>query len=248
MKAALKSALHAELVKISTVRGLRTGAVLAVLAVPLTSLLVVSTGGLGDRDTVTSGAATGSVIGLLAFGAWAAAYAGSEYVHQTITVSLSTVPRRTYLLGAKLTATAVVAGAGALLSAIVALALVNASVPSHSTDLGSPAALFVQVLAVVAVAVVGTAIGTLVRSTTAGIAIVAVAVLLPKAAAGLLGSLQPWVVGASPGTVITQAVQGAQLTHDQTYPGGTALAVLTMVGVAVVVSLAGGYAFARRDG
>jgi ABC-2 type transport system permease protein len=244
----VRSALHAELVKISTVSGLRAGAALAVLAVPLTSLLVVSTGGLGEGDTVTSGAATGTVIGLLAFGAWAAAFAGGEYVHRTITVSLSTVPRRPSLFGAKLVATGAVAGAGAVLSALVALVLVRASVPSHATRLGSPAALLVLVLAVASVAVVGAAIGTLVRSTTAGTAIVAAAVLLPQAAAGLLGGLQPWVVGASPGTVVTQAVHGAQLAHDQTYPGGTVLAVLTMVLVAAGVAVGSGYVFVRRDG
>ena len=55
----MKSAFHSELVKILTVRGLRVGAALALLAIPLTSLLVTSTGGLGEADTLTSGAATG---------------------------------------------------------------------------------------------------------------------------------------------------------------------------------------------
>jgi hypothetical protein len=96
--------------------------------------------------------------------------------------------------------------------------------------------------------VVGAALGLLVRTSTASIAIVAAAVLLPKAAAGLLGGLQPWVVGASPGTVITQAVGGAQLGSDQTYPGGTFLAVVTMLLVAGAVAVGSGYAFNRRDG
>lgn len=244
----MKSALYAELVKILTVRGLRVGAALAVLAIPLTSLLVVSTGGLGDADTLTSGAATGSVIGLLAFGAWATSVAGSEYVHQTITVSLSTVPRREVLFGAKLGAVAIVTAAGTAVSAGLSLLLVRVSVPSGDHQLGKPAALSSIIAAVVAVAIVGGSIGLLARTSTASIAIVSAAVLLPKAAAGLLGELQSWVVGASPGTVITQAVGGAQLANDQTFPGGTALAVLTMALVATAVALGSGYAFIRRDG
>lgn len=245
---AFRAAWTAELVKILTVRGLRVGAALSVAAIPLFSLLVTSTDGLGAEDTVTSAAATGSVIGLLAFGAWAASFAGGEYVHQTMTVSLATVPHRPLLYGAKVAAVATVAAAGGLLSALLSLFLVHRAVPSGTHETGNPAALAGIVLAVVVVAVVGAAVGLLVRTSTAAIAIVAAAVLVPKAAAGLLGGLQAWVVGSSPGTVITQLVQGGQLAEDQTFPGGTALAAVAMVGVAAVVVLGSGIAFARRDG
>ncbi|MCW2784779.1 MAG: family transporter protein [Marmoricola sp.] len=244
----VRSAWEAELVKILTVRGLRVGAALAAIAIPLASLLVASTGGLGSADTITSGAASGSVLGLLAFGAWAAADSASEYVHETITVSLSTVPRRPVLFGAKIAAVATVSGVGALLAAVLSLLLVQLATPSGTHQVGSPATLLSIVLAAVAVAVVGASVGMLVRTSTASIAIVAAAVLLPKAAAGLLGGLQPWVVGASPGTVITQSVRGAQLASDQTYPGGTVLAALSMLLVAGIVVVGSGYAFARRDG
>ena len=72
--------------------------------------------------------------------------------------------------------------------------------------------------------------------------------LLPKAAAGLLGGLEPWVVGASPGTVVTQVVGGAQLANDQTYPPGDLAAVLTMLAVAAAAALVGAVALNRRDG
>jgi ABC-2 type transport system permease protein len=248
VRAVVLSAWRAELVKVLTVRGLRLAVLLATAAIPLTSLLVASTGGLSAADTITSGAATGSVIGLLAFGAWAASFAGSEYVHQTITVSLATVPRRSVLFGAKIAAVAAVTGAGALVSALISFLLLKTSTPSGAHHNGNVAALLGIVLAVVAVAVVGAAVGFVVRASTASIAIVAAAVLLPKAAAGLLGGLQETVVGASPGTVITQLVQGGQLSSAETFPGGTALAVLTMLLVAAVVVLGSGVAFIRRDG
>jgi hypothetical protein len=77
----MRDAVRAEVLKVTTVRSLWLGAVLAAAAVPLFSLLVVGTGGLGSEDTVTSGAATGTIVGLLAFGAWSGALAASEYAH-----------------------------------------------------------------------------------------------------------------------------------------------------------------------
>lgn len=243
----MRAAWTAELVKIVTVRGFRVGALLAALALPLTSLLVVSTGGLGAADTVTSGAATGSMILLLGYAAWAATVAGSEYVQHTIVVSLATVPRRAVLYGAKVAAAATVAGAGAAVGALASLGIVAAvAPPAH--QVGNAAALAGVVLASAAVAVVGAATGVMTRSSTGSIAIVIAVLLLPQAAAGLLGGLQPWVVGASPGTVVTQFVHGAQLASDQSYPGGAAWGALTMLLVAVTVVSVGAIAFARRDG
>jgi hypothetical protein len=234
--------------KVTTVRSLWLGAVVAAIAVPLFSLLVVGTGGLGAEDTVTSGAATGTIVGLLAFGAWSGALAASEYAHKTMSVSLATVPRRSVLYGAKLLATAGLTGAGALVSALAAFAVVRLTAAPGEHDLGNPAALAALVVAVVAVSVLGAAIGLMTRSTTASITIVAAAVLLPKAAGGLLGGLEPWVVGASPATVVTQVVGGAQLASDQTYPPGDLAAVLTMLAVAAAVALVGAVVLHRRDG
>jgi ABC-2 type transport system permease protein len=243
----VKHAVRAELMKVVTVRGLWFGALLATVAVPVTSLVVAATGKLGDGDTVTSGAATGTVIGLLAFGAWAATFAAGEYALGTIVVSMAAVPRRARLYVAKLAAVAAIAASGALVSAVTAWLVVDAVTPSGEHDLGDPLALVGLVVAVVAVAVTAAAAGLLTRSATASITTIALAVLLPKAAGGLLGGLQAWVIGASPGTVVTQVVGGAQLPDSQTFPGGTLAAVLTMLLVAAAVAAGGAMAFARRD-
>jgi hypothetical protein len=244
----MTAAWRAELLKIATVRGQWLGAALAALALPTVSLLVATTGGVGAGDTVTSGAATGSVAGLLAFGIWAATVAAGEYAQQTIVVSLATVPRRSAFYGAKLAAIACVAAVGALASVVAAWLVVWAVLPAGAHHLGDPAALVSVVLAITAVAVLGMAFGLITRSPAASASIVVVAVLLPKAAGGLLGGLQRWVVGASPGTVITQAVGGAQLPHDQMFPGGAAAATVTMLLVATVVAIGGGLTLGRRDG
>jgi ABC-2 type transport system permease protein len=243
----VKAATVAELLKVATVRALWLGAVLASLALPLTSLVVAAADGLGSDDTITSGAATGSIVGLLAFGAWAATLAAGEYSLQTIVVSLAAVPHRARLYLAKLAAAAVIGAVGGLASATAAWLVVFAVTPGGDHDLGHPAAMAGVVLAGVAVAVTATAVGVLTRSPTASITVIVLAILAPKAAGGLLGGLEPWVIGASPGTVITQMVGGAQLADSQTYPAGTVAAALTMVGVAAVVALAGALVFARRD-
>jgi hypothetical protein len=244
----MRSASRAELLKIVTVRGQVIGAVLATLALPVVSLLVATTGGVGPGDTVTSGAAAGSIAALLAFGVWAATLAAGEYEQQTMVVSFSTVPRRSVFYGAKLAVIGGVAAVGALISVVVAWLLVWAVLPAGAHRLGDPIALVGVVAAITAVAVIGVAVGLMTRSPAAGASVVVVAVLFPKAAGGLLGGLERWVVGASPGTVITMMVGGAQLPHNQMFPGGAGAAVLTMMVVATVVAAAGAITLFRRDG
>jgi hypothetical protein len=128
------------------------------------------------------------------------------------------------------------------------LAVVSAVTPRGAHQLGDPASLLSIVLAVVAVTAIGVAAGILSRSPAASIAAVFVAVLLPEAAGGLLGGLQPWVVGASPGTVITQVVGSAQLATSETYPPGTAAAAATLLAVAVAIAASGAVSLVRRDG
>ena len=244
----MRSVWRGELLKIATVRGQWIGAVLATVGLPLASLLVTATGGLSPRDTATSGAATGSVVALLAFGGWAATLAAGEYARQTMVVSLATVPRRTVLYGAKLGALSTLACGGGLLSATTALLIVRAVSAPGAHALGDPAALLGVVLAILAVTAIGAAAGILTRSPSAATAIVFGVVLLPRAAAGLLGGMQPWVVGASPGTVVTQLVGGAQLAPSQTYPAGTLAAVATLLLVTAAVTAGGALALVRRDG
>lgn len=244
----MSSAWRAEFLKAATVRGQWISAVLATMAIPLISFLVVTTGGLSSGQTSTSAAATGSLAGLLAFGAWSAAITAGEYAQGTMVTSLTIVPRRTVLYAAKLMATGSLAGVGAILSAAIALLVVLGVRAPGRYGLGDPATLVGVLIAVVAVAVVGVSVGMITRSPSASIGIVVVALLLPKVASGLLGGLQPWIVGASPGTVVAEIVGGTQLPANQTYPAGAWAAVLTMAAVAVVVASGGALTFLRRDG
>jgi hypothetical protein len=236
------------LVKIATVRGQWLSAVLAVMAIPVISFLVVTTGGLGSRETSSSAAATGSIAGLLAFGIWSAMITAGEYAKGTMVTSLTMVPGRPVLYAAKLTAITTAAGVGALLSAAIALLVALGVRAPGNYGLGNPASLVSVAVAVIAIAAVGVSVGMITRSPSASIVIVVVALLLPKAASGLLGGLQPWIIGASPSTVVTEIVGGTRLPATQTFPAGTWAATLTMLGVAAAVAGAGAFAFFRRDG
>jgi hypothetical protein len=244
----MRAAWRGELLKIATVRGQLVALFLAVVAIPLTSLLVAASGQLGQHDTATAGAATGSVIGILGFGSWGAVVAASEYSCQTMLVSLTTVPRRTVFYGAKLAAVASAAAAGSVLSAVLSFVAVLAATPRRDHHVGDPVALLAIALAVVAVTAVGVAAGLLTRSPAASIAIIFAVVLLPQTAGGLLGGLQPWVVGATPGVVITEIVGNSQLAADQTYPPGAAAAAVTLLALSAAIAFVGGWSMLRRDG
>lgn len=243
----MRAALHAELVRITTVRGLRLGAILAALALPVVSLLVASTGGTGKGDTVTSAAATGTIVGLLGFGTWAAAYTAADHAHGSITVSLALVPHRPTLYAARLGAVAAIAAVAGLLAAAASYVVVAAASPAGSHHPGHPLALLAVVAAYAVVAVCGAAAGIALRGTTAATVLVAVALLAPKLAGALLGGLQHWVIGAVPSTVVTQFVSGAQLPHEQAFPGGAWAALGAMVLVGAGTVLASGAVFLRRD-
>jgi len=244
----MNAAWRAELFKFATVKGQWISAILATLAIPVISFLVVSTGGLAARQSSTSGAATGALAGLLAFGVWSATIAAGEYAQGTMITSLSMVPRRSTLYAAKLGATSAAAAVAALVSAAVALLVVLGVRAPGAYSLGNPVSLAGVVIAVIAVTVLGVTVGLITRSPSASIVIVVVALLLPKAASGLLGGLQPWIVGASPSTVVTEIVGGTHIPTNQTFPAGTWAAALAMVGVATVVAVGGAVTFFRRDG
>ncbi len=241
-------ALRAELLKIATVRGQWLGAVLAVAAIPIVTLLVVATGGLTATESTTTGAAAASMAGLLAFGTWSATVSAGEYARGTMTVSLSTVPRRSILFVSKLGAHASTAMAGAVVSVALALGVVQVARAPGAYGFGNPGALIGVVLAIVAVVVIGTSLGIITRSPTASVVLVVALLLLPKAASGLLGGLQPWIVGASPATVVAETVGGMQLAADQAFPAGAWLAACTMLFVAALFAALAAVTFFRRDG
>lgn len=247
MVSAVRAAWSSELLKIRTVRGQVLGAAAATLAIPLFSLLVVSTGGLGAGNSVVVGASAGAFAGFLGFGLWSAAIVAGEFAAKTAFQSYLAVPRRTVLVLAKLGATAGVAGVGSLVGIIVSLVVVGAAAPGDPRT-GAVFSLAIVPLVGLAVGVLGASIGLLTRAPVVAVASAAAVLVLPQAAGGLWGSLQPYVVGATPGEVVSQVVGSGNVAAAQVFPGGSFLASLTLLVVVGAIAVLAWWTTSRRDG
>ena len=240
------SAIAAEALKVRTVPGLVAGAIVATLLHPLASLLVATSGGVADAETLTAASGTGALAGLLVWGVWAAAAVAGEHQHGTVGPSLLAVGGRGRLLGAQAVTLAAIAAVGALVGAVLALGLVRAALPGGVHDLGPFWRLAAVPLVAAAVAAAGVAVGALVRSVGSAAAVVLAVLLVPRAAAGLLGPLQPWVVGSSPGTVVARSLGLAGATADQRFPGGAGAGLAALLAASLVVVAVAGLVGARR--
>lgn len=241
------SAVAAEALKVRTVPGLTAGAIAATLLHPLASLLVATSGGVADAETLTAASGMGVLAGLLVWGAWAAAAVAGEHQHGTIGPSLLAVGGRRRLLGAQAVTLAAIAAAGSLIGALLALGLVRAALPGGVHDAGPVWRILAVPLVAAAVAVGGVAIGALVRSIGSAAAVVLAVLLVPRAAAGLLGPLQPWVVGSSPGTVVARVLGLAGSSADQRFPGGAGGGLVALLAVSVLVVAVAGFVVGRRS-
>lgn len=242
------SAFAAEALKVRTVPGLVAGALAATLLHPLASLLVATSGGVADAETLTAASGTGALAGLLVWGVWAAAAVAGEHQHGTVGPSLLAVGGRGRLLGAQAMTLAAIAAAGSLIGALLALGLVRAALPGGVHDLGPAWRILAMPLVAAAVTVGGVAIGALARSVGSAAAVVLAVLLVPRAAAGLLGPLQAWVVGASPGTVVARALGLDGGGPDQRFPGGASASVAALVLLAVAVLAVATAVDRRRSG
>jgi ABC-2 type transport system permease protein len=177
----------------------------------------------------------------------AAILAGSEYTARAAVSTYLAVPHRLVVLAAKalvlVAATAVLAAIGLLVGAVVSapfMAQAHLAQPWSATagDAASGAVLLVIV------AVLTLAVGTLTRSTAAGIAIVLAVLLVGGTVAGLLGA----VTGVDLGPfVLTYAAPMLTALHDPAGPGALAGdAVVTALWLAVPAAAAG-VALVRRD-
>ncbi len=131
---------------------------------------------------------------------------------------------------------------------MTALLVVRLAASPGEHELGTPLALLGLVAAIVAVSVLGAAVGVLTRSTTAPITIVAVAVLLLEG--GRRAARRPGALDRrrQPRHRGHPARRGRPARPDQTYPGGDLAAVATMLAVAALVATVGAVSFQRRDG
>ena len=245
-RAGLRQAVAAEWTKLAGLRS-TVGTALAVgLLLPAVGIFVGLTGSLQPDDTVVGGALTGGTPAQLAAGVLGVLAVTGEYGSGTIRGTLTAVPRRALVLAAKtlvlLGVTVPAAAAGGAVAVLAGHALIDGHPPGRA----APAVLGTA-LAVGAVALLGLALGTLLRHGTAAVAAVLAVVLLPALLAPLFGDLERWVAGAGPAAVQQKLAQSSDAAADTAGSLG-AWPSLGLLGAGVVVLLlAAARALATRD-
>lgn len=209
-------AIAFEWVKFWTIRSTVWTLVGLGLALPLLSLLVAATESLTPDDTILGA----SVLGGAAVAQVLATVLGSLLVTSeirfgTMRSTLLAQPNRRVVLTAKAAVAGAVVFSVTLPSVVAAhtvgLLLLDSSV--YRTGDAFPAVVGVA-LAIAALAVLGTGLGTLVRHSAGAVAAGVVLVLGPGLLAPLLGDLRRWVGGASLNGVLQKLTQSAEATPE----------------------------------
>ncbi|MFE2614200.1 ABC transporter permease subunit [Micromonospora chalcea] len=195
----LRQALAAEWTKIRTVRStMGTLAAVAVATVGI-AVLVAATASLQPDDTILGGSLGNSVPGQIAAGTLGVLVVCGEYGSGTIRATFVACPRRLTVLAAKALVVAALVFVVAFTAALCAYQAATVMLSGQGYPPGKPMPALVGVaLSYAAVAVLGVALGTVLRHSAAAVAAVIGFLLLPTLIGPLLGDWQRWVAGTSP--------------------------------------------------
>lgn len=230
----MNAVIASEIGKIRSTRSLRnTLAASGVVTIAL-GVFVGLTGSLQPDDTELGGALTGVVIGQILAGVLGTLVMTSETTTGTIACTFAAVPRRRVVLVGK----AIVVFVGSFvvgLAASAAALLVGRALIDGDHAAGEPFPALLGVAFTLGVAaVLGLAVGTLVRHPGGAVASVLGVVLVPQLLGPLFGDLQPWVMGLSPATALQKMTQ----TSDASTDVAGSLGPWPSLGIVAAVSLA----------
>jgi ABC-2 type transport system permease protein len=206
------------------------------------------TGSLQPDDTELGGSLTGVVVAQLLVGVFGILVVSTEYTTGTIRLTLTACPRRRAVLAAKalvvVALTLPVGLAGATLAYVVGRALL----PSGAHPPGDPwPALAGVALCLAATALVGLALGTVVRRTAGAVGALVAVTLLPTLVGPLFGGLQRWVVGATPTATLQKLTQTSDASPDVVGSLGAWPSLAAYGGLALVALAVAGTLLDRRD-
>lgn len=245
-RATYSRTVNAEWIKFSTLRSSWT--ILLSAAVCLIALAVViayttgrSRAGLAPEDTALSATLQGFRLAELAAGVLGVLFVSSEYATGMIRSSLAAVPKRVPVLLAKVTVVGAATLIALTLASVVTFLVAQVVLGSYGYgfSLSDPTALRVVLgtgLYLTLIALLGSALGWVTRSTPGGIsAFVGVTLLLPVLFGQMLGNwgknVAQWLPNTSGQSFITT------LRADHSLAPGTGLAVMVAwVAVALIVA------------
>ena len=239
---------RSELRKLTTTRmPWAFGAVLLTLAVTNGIAVAIGTDMDGSKSFISTGADQQSLMAfaanaLMLGGLFGATAAGREYAHNTVIATYLTTPGRTRALRSQLSAIAVAGGALGMAGAALIATAVAVSLPFTDYGFMVPAAGFLQVIgaagwAGAAGAVLGAAIGTVVRNTGGAVTgAVVVLVIAPPVVVQLANGAAPWVP-----TALANVASGVATDT------GTAAALVALALWAFVPASAAAWSVSHRD-
>ena len=214
-RAGFWDALSAEFVKMFTVRStVWTLVAMAAMTMGI-ALFVGLTESLQPDDTVLGGSLTGASTAQIAAGIFGVLTVSSEYGGGTMRATFTAYPRRISVLGGKAVLAAGIAFVAALISCSISYGIGVLTLPDGIYAQGEPMpALLGVALAFSTTAVLGLAIGTVLRNSGGAITAVIGLQLFPNLFGPLFGDLQRWVAGAGPTAVVQKLAQSSDAVPE----------------------------------
>lgn len=212
-RAGFPQALAHEWIKFRSVRSLVWTACATAVVPVAGAVFVAATGSLQPDDTVLGGSLSLTVVAQVLAAVLGALLITGEYGSGTIRITFAANPRRATVLAAKATLLAGLVYALALVSCTLAYLVGDAMLEDGKYAQGEPwPALFGVAASFSVAALLGLAVGTLVRHSAGAVTAVIGLLLLPSLLGPLFGDAQRWVAGISP----TAALQKLTQTSDAT--------------------------------
>ncbi|WP_097983446.1 MULTISPECIES: ABC transporter permease subunit [unclassified Streptomyces] len=241
-------ALAYEWIKFRSVRStVWTTVATAVLPV-LGAVFVATTGSLQSDDTVLGGSLTLSVVAQMLAAVVGALVMTGEYSSGTIRTTFAARPRRSTVLAAKAALVAGVMYVLALASCTLAYLVGDALLPEGRYAQGEPLpALFGIAASFAVAALLGLAVGTLVRHSAGAVTTVIGLLLLPSLFGPLFGDAERWIAGLSPTAALEKLTQTSDAAADAVGSLGPWPSLLLVAAYTTVLALGALVLLRRRD-
>ncbi|MEU8098437.1 ABC transporter permease subunit [Streptomyces rubiginosohelvolus] len=241
-------ALAYEWIKFRSVRStVWTTVATAVLPV-LGAVFVATTGSLQSDDTVLGGSLTLSVVAQMLAAVVGALVMTGEYSSGTIRTTFAARPRRSSVLAAKAVLVAVVMYVLALASCALAYLVGDALLPEGRYAQGEPLpALFGIAASFAVAAVLGLAVGTLVRHSAGAVTTVIGLLLLPSLFGPLFGDAERWIASVSPTAALEKLTQTSDAAADTVGSMGPWPSLLLVAAYTTALVLGALVLLRRRD-
>ncbi|MFD4590975.1 ABC transporter permease subunit [Streptomyces rubiginosohelvolus] len=241
-------ALAYEWIKFRSVRSTVWTTVAAAVLPVLGAVFVATTGSLQSDDTVLGGSLTLSVVAQMLAAVVGALVMTGEYSSGTIRTTFAARPRRSTVLAAKAALVAGVMYVLALASCTLAYLVGDALLPEGRYAQGEPLPAMFGIAASFAVAaVLGLAVGTLVRHSAGAVTTVIGLLLLPSLFGPLLGDAERWIAGLSPTAALEKLTQTSDAAADTVGSLGPWPSLLLVAAYTTVLALGALVLLRRRD-